>query len=278
MCDLPMNIASRSPKTNGTADVFVGWLGTDAYNDPGGLKVSQYPDAWKHQSPTHLRGWTMREMVLARRNLALQGGKSLPHGLEMVSTMLTSQLYLQCQEEIRWENGRRRPGTATRSSEWYKLVEGYCGRNLTMLENRIPAFSSIALKYSHALGQSGGEFLAGLWSNDLLRGLLWHAEGDKNHWPADRGYVAPSWSWAALPGRVKHVWPLDAKPLASIQGIDVIPLELTMDGYGRVADGALVVRSLLVGIKPVGTAWSAWNSDIEVEVMDGNKQDGTLTI
>lgn len=35
---------------NGTEDVFIGWLGTDAYNDPQGLRVSQYPDAGKYSS------------------------------------------------------------------------------------------------------------------------------------------------------------------------------------------------------------------------------------
>lgn len=270
----------RFPPTrlNSMEDVFVGWLGTDAYNDPRGLGVPRYPDAWKYESPAHLRGWTAQEMALARCNLVFQGDENLPQDSETKSTMLTSQLYMQCQQEIRWENGRKRSETTKGSSEWYELIEEYSGRDLTYLEDRIPAFSQIAHRYSRAPGKDCGEFLAGLWSNDLLRGLLWQTNAGKKPGPSPLKYMAPSWSWAAVPGRVKHVWPRDATPLASVRKFKVTPMTSNLNQYVRVTDGYLMVRGLLVGFKPVGKSWSARTGDTQVNVLVENGFEDVLRI
>lgn len=260
-------------RLDGTEDVLIGWLGTEAYNDPRGLRVSSYPDAWKYESPPHLHAWATQEMGLARRNLVLQGDGDSPQDLESICAMLTSQLYMQCQEEIRWENGRRRSGIMNRSSSWYELVEEYSGRNTKWLSDRIPAFRQIAFKYSRASGHRCGEFLAGLWSNDLLRGLLWKAEENK---PSRGQHSAPSWSWAAVSGRVKHVWPLDATPLASIQEHSSVPITNFVDQDIEVA--YIMVRSLLVEMKPVERKWSSRTGDIKVDVLHENEHKGNLMI
>lgn len=196
--------------------------------------------------------------------------------------MLTSRLYMQCQEDIRWENGRRRPEAPGSSLEWYDLVEEYSGRYLTFPEHRLLHFLNLALRYSRTSDHRCGEYFAGLWSNDLLRGLLWQKVMDgplsqrlttnmgllernlAGLWSSDvfrdlycrevrdgpfpQRYTAPSWSWAACPGRVKPIWPSDATPLASIW----TAVEDSLDHPGGVAGINLVVRSLLVKINPVG--------------------------
>lgn len=260
---------------DGNEDVFIGWLGTDAYNDPRGLEVSLFPDAWKYESPPHLRAWSMQEVRLARRNLVLQSDGDLPQDPETVCTRLTSQLYMQCQEEIRWENGRRSSGITNSSPSWYDLVEEYSGRNITFLKDRIPAFCQIAFRYSRTSGHRCGEYLAGLWSDDLLRGLLWRAEENEL---SPRQCSAPSWSWAAVPGRVKHVWPLDATPLASIQGHSGVPITNIVDQDFEVADGYIMVRSLLVEMKSVERTWSSRTGDIKVDVLHENEHKGALMI
>lgn len=264
----------------GTDNVFIGWLGTDAYNDPRGLRVSQYPDAWKYKPPAHQRTsrWRLQEMELARRNLVVQCDEESTQGPEAKRTMLTSQLYMQCQEEIRWENGRRRPRTAERSADWYDLVEEYSGRSVTVLGDRLAALWPVAHRYSRASQHRCGQFLAGLWSNDLLRGLLWRAEEERTYKLADDGCLTPSWSWAALPGRVKHVWPSDATPLALIKGFAVDPMTSMVEGSAREIRGYIRVQSLLVEINPVRRDWSAWNGDIKVDVRDGNDHRETLMI
>lgn len=297
----------KPTRLHGPDDVFIGWLGTDAYNDPRGLRVSRYPDGWKYESP-HIRAWTAQEMGLSRRNLVLQGDGVWPRDPEMICTMLTSQFYMQCHEEIRWENGRRRPEIPESSSEWYDLVEEYSGPYLTFLEHRLLHFFNLALRYSRTSDHHCGEYFAGLWSNDLLRGLLWKrvTDGPSSQrlttdmglleenlaglWSSDvfRGlhcrevrdgsfpqrYTAPSWSWAACPGRVKHIWPSDATPLASIS----TAVEDSTDHPGGVAGISLVVRSLLVEINPVGRTQSARSDDIEVNILAEHQHKETLRI
>lgn len=192
--------------------------------------------------------------------------------------MLNSQLYMQCQQEIRWENGRRRSETAKGSSEWCELIEEYSGRDLTYLEDRIPAFSQIAYRYSRASGNNCGEFLAGLWSNDLLRSLLWQTNAGKKPGPAPREYMAPSSSWAAVPGRVKQLWPRDTTPLASIQEFAVIPMTSNLNQYVRVTDGYLIVRGLLVGFETVGKSRSTWTGDTKVNILVENRFKDVLRI
>jgi hypothetical protein len=258
-------------RLNGTEDVFIGWLGTDAYNDPRGLRVSQYSDAWKYRSLLNLHPWTSQFTGHACRNLVLQGDEDSTPGAEAMCTMPTSQLYMRCREEIRWENGRRRPRTAESRSDWYDFVEEYSSQDFTFPADRLLAFFNLAHRYSRSSRHDWGEFLSGLWSKELLRGLLWWAEGDRASWSVPHEYVAPSWSWAAVPGRVKHVWPSDVKPLASIQEFDTSSNSSIISRY-------LVLRGLLVGIAPIKRAWSNWADDIKVRVLDGNENKEVLRI
>lgn len=156
------------------------------------------------------------------------------------------------------------------------MVEEYSGRNITNLADRIPAFFQIASRYSSTPGNHCGQFLAGLWLNDLLRGLLWRVEGGRKYWRKDGYYIAPSWSWAAVLGRVRHVWPRDTTPLAIILDVAVAPISENL--YRRVITGYLKLRSLLVEFKPVGMTWSAWTGDIEVEVLAEDEHKEVLRI
>lgn len=256
-------------RLNSIKHVFIGWLGTDAYNDPRGLKVSQYPDAWKYESPAHMRRWASQELILAHRNLVLQNDDEDPLlNLGMTCTRRTSQLYMQCQEEIRWENGRRRPRTAASLADWYNLVEKCSDQGLRA--DRISFFSQAAREFSHSSEHHLGEPIAGLWSSDLIRGLLW--------WTA-RVYatltfenVAPSWSWWAVPGRVKHFWPSDATPLASVREWAVNPRSHGFDVH-------IVVRSLVMEIPWGGSTLSHdLVREIEVSVLTEKKTKETLRL
>jgi hypothetical protein len=85
---------------------------------------------------------------------------------------------------------------------WYKLVELYSARNLTITSDKLPAISGIA-RLMHRGFRC--EFGAGLWKEDLLKGLCWYVEAESTPWANDGKYSiavmpqdnhAPSWSWA----------------------------------------------------------------------------------
>lgn len=107
----------------------------------------------------------------------------------------------------------------------------------------LPAISALARSIP---AEAGGRYLAGLWSNDLLRGLLWRPVGPDEMTfdelvrarDGSDGYVAPSWSWACERRAVKwnhgrsvarlHCHVIEAETI--LQGSDV---------FGQVKGGFL---------------------------------------
>jgi hypothetical protein len=46
-----------------------------------------------------------------------------------------------------------------------------------------------------------GPYLAGMWSNNLINEMLWDST---DHRPRPSTYIAPTWSWACIPGGVVY--------------------------------------------------------------------------
>jgi hypothetical protein len=80
-------------------------------------------------------------------------------------------------------------------------VEEYSHRDLTYSTDKLPAISGIAVAVSNNLGS----YMAGLWSANIRECLGWKVIGDECR-KAPREYRAPSWSWAAVDGRVSYSW------------------------------------------------------------------------
>lgn len=83
---------------------------------------------------------------------------------------------------------------------WYDLVESFTKRNLTNPDDKFSAISGIAMRYRHC--RPSDEYLAGLWRDTFARDLAWRTpvylfEVQKSLHDAK---IAPSWSWASLPG------------------------------------------------------------------------------
>lgn len=127
--------------------------------------------------------------------------------------------------------------------EWYDIMEGYSGRFLTVWQDVLPAVSGLAHIFSQHVNS---KYIAGLWENDTTRGLLWR------HHPAHavqvqkQPYRAPSWSWAAAPGRVS--WRLFYE-FATHSSFHIETTHIKIAGkndMGSVQYGKLVVRGQLI--------------------------------
>ncbi|KAI1206340.1 HET-domain-containing protein [Annulohypoxylon truncatum] len=179
--------------------------------------------------PLVSRGWCMQERLLAPRLLHF--------GRE--------QLFWECRALFRAEDGRdftgesdghvmaeflrirKRIGGAAARGEglpcdaWYQLLQEYTTRRFTVATDKLPALAGAAGLFVKANGNEGAglgaTYVAGLWKEDLARGLLWCAHYDhmpgRKVWgisstdrisalarPTERR--APSWSWAALDGHL----------------------------------------------------------------------------
>ncbi|KAF2489124.1 HET-domain-containing protein [Lophium mytilinum] len=121
-------------------------------------------------------------------------------------------------------------------SFWYDTISLFSGRRLTIQEDLLPAISGIAHLVAAAIGD---RYFAGLWSGDILTGLLWREIGD----PGERvRYLAPSWSWAACDQYVQ--WRYRRPDEEAIEECDIVDVQTSIigeDAMGRVSSGYLTL-------------------------------------
>ncbi|KAL7820636.1 heterokaryon incompatibility domain-containing protein [Trichoderma gracile] len=148
---------------------------------------------------------------------------------------------------------------------WYYPILQYSKKKLTYESDRLPAVSSYAKLIA---SRSRDTYLAGLWKNNLHRGLLWKTQRvDRPTFGTlmqtlarPSAYIAPSWSWASRRGAL------------DLDNSDEMKLECEIleaktrarggDAYGRVRGGHLLVRGKSCGIPggrlrklPLGTPY-----------------------
>lgn len=141
---------------------------------------------------------------------------------------------------------------------WYRLLEDYCQRALTIENDRLYAISGLVQEIQQ---QSHMTYIVGLWKEDFLIGLLWSIDC-RGRRPAK--YRAPSFSWASLDisadwGRNLYQafelyghplnWTLDtAYRNARWLDCELEPL-LKGDAYGPVRQGSLKLSGLMMQYK-----------------------------
>lgn len=81
---------------------------------------------------------------------------------------------------------------------WYRLIESYTYRHLSVPQDRILAVSGIAERYGRLLGD---KYYAGHWRSSLARSLYWKAKDPSR--PRPQVPQGPSWSWLSLDGPVE---------------------------------------------------------------------------
>ncbi|KAI1805073.1 HET-domain-containing protein [Daldinia bambusicola] len=212
-----------------------------------------YPDINEYlvQSPLNGRGWCMQERLLAKR--VLHFGKE--------------QMFWECLSGFRCEDGksfsgdsdghfvalfikiRKRIGiAAARGIEldwkaWYQLLEEYTTRKFTIVADKLPAVVGAATLFKRT--RRTATYIAGLWQEDIARGLLWcahyyHVPGRKVWGISSTDQIselskpprkrAPSWSWASLDGALDF-WAL------RIDGFVIEVLDVTMDAEKEATHG-----------------------------------------
>ncbi|WYZ43587.1 hypothetical protein EsH8_VII_000023 [Colletotrichum jinshuiense] len=99
-------------------------------------------------------------------------------------------------------------------SSWYTLVEEYNSRDLTYDSDKFAALAGAAERFRSA---NSGDYIAGLWKNDLPTGLFWSPRimrpigfapmmQDVGSLSKPVDPQAPSWSWASVNGAVEFAF------------------------------------------------------------------------
>jgi hypothetical protein len=130
---------------------------------------------------------------------------------------------------------------------WATIIHKYSRCNLSFpTKDKLVAISGIAKNYGIE-----GDYLAGLWRQDLLLQLTWRAftgEG-RTFNGAERPlqYQAPSWSWASINREVKYSWRESTstriQQIARIISTNVEPV--SEDKFGQVSRGQLRIQGSL---------------------------------
>jgi len=160
---------------------------------------------------------------------------------------------------------------------WYQIVEYYGPCDLTKAKDRLPAIAGVAKRLSALTGYT---YLAGLWLEDIVRGLCWSPHGQPR---TSSEYVGPTWSWVSLKYYPRdkllslYYLPIheDFKVAEDIKIEDINIKYATADEFMQVQEGSsLRIRGLCCGIgytveNLVSNNFDGWKWDT---YMSGKKQ------
>jgi hypothetical protein len=138
--------------------------------------------------------------------------------------------------------------------QWLSFIEFYSNSSFTQPADRLVALSSIAR--SIPVERFGTTYFAGIWKESLVRGLSWRSkESCSSHLRKRYLDMAPSWSWASVPGGIEYPY-RDfhgaTKNLVQLQSTS-ISLAQVNNSYGNVERGALKLLARKCGM-PLPTA------------------------
>ncbi|KAI1331602.1 heterokaryon incompatibility protein [Xylariaceae sp. FL0255] len=148
-------------------------------------------------------------------------------------------------------------GNIAAYGQWRTIVEAYTTCNLTYPSDKLAALSAIASRMSSILSD---EYVAGMWRGHLEEELLWHVSRDEirkgsssnqslptyhapNHFLST--YRAPTWSWAAVDGKIWPGFPCYPKVDLLISVEDVWLEYTTNNSKINIRNGWLKLRGVL---------------------------------
>lgn len=222
---LNFNALLPSKPANGLRDIsYITCKQPDIHQKKGG-KLGHLAD----------RGWVLQERILSQRIIhfaedevywecnALEASEGWPDGIGAVSTQTRPSLV----------HGKESWKTHSR---WLQVVEDYSARTLTYERDQLPALSGLAREMEGLRKMPNVEYLAGLWRSTILIDLCWSTHDDKASKPGE--YLAPSWSWASLHGKVIYRFPVSKPAFKRVAAFRDARLKFaTNDSYGAVDDG-----------------------------------------
>ncbi|GKT65050.1 heterokaryon incompatibility protein [Colletotrichum tofieldiae] len=200
------------------------------------------------------RGWTLQEYLLSPRHI-LYGRDmvywrcpqefispdGLPTGNKSPQTSY-SELTKVIYADILSRPPSTPPDMEVVLDDYYELLNAYSLRRITYASDKLPALSGLAQRLHQVIG---GDYIAGLWTADFRRGLLWQAEMNFCQHKI-RPYRAPSWSWAVTDDMVlfEGSRTLASSPSSAQLLEHSVALRTPGNPYGEVQFAKLVLKAL----------------------------------
>lgn len=125
---------------------------------------------------------------------------------------------------------------------WNKVLIAYARSALTNEGDKLVAISAVA-KLIQTMAKD--EYLAGMWRRYLEYHLLWYTDQQDTSRQRPEKYVAPSWSWASMKGRIAPYVYIRPDVPTMIQILDARVERISSDMMGQVSGGYLKLRGWL---------------------------------
>ena len=217
--------------------------------------------------PLRQRGWALQERELSVRSVFYTSDQML---WECQSQQATEQFPTPWKRDknATWTQDQHRlffprsQSKAVNFHRWYDMVEDYTKRNLSYQIDRLPAISGLAECFEMATGLRS--YVAGLWGEDLIDGLLWSVRRDWTSTPCpaqSEEFRAPSWSWATVDEPVewwsRHLTKHWTVPPNLHTKPSILHVETRLHGSdprGRLAGGRLSISGIIKSVS-VKTEW-----------------------
>ncbi|KAI9648625.1 hypothetical protein NHQ30_003263 [Ciborinia camelliae] len=201
----------------------------------------------EHASILYERAWTFQEEMLSPRSVTFTKNRIFYH----CDSCIVSERGIQTMFS-NYPHVKEAPLTKEDIYEgrWENMVESYFKRRLTKYEDRLPALSGIAHIYQLTWND---DYLAGIWKKYLPWQLCWYIGGidSQEVRKSPPGYRAPSWSWAAIEGRlgkflsfVYNAYTRALSPLM-VELVDVKIELVSADPMGSVKGGKLALYGFM---------------------------------
>lgn len=199
--------------------------------------------------PLYHRGWAFQEVLLAPRVLAFQSNSIIwCCGSVVLYDTGTTQMsrFWEFLISVRKQIGNLTMDVPSACNLWLTIVEFYSGLSLTFRKDKLVAISGVAQKLARLAGL---EYAAGIWREDIIQGLLWFNPlgSQLDRVGGSEAYIAPTWSWASHPNKVKfHIsWSAteDSQHQVMADALDTQISYANDMKYGAVQDGWIILRA-----------------------------------
>ena len=218
------------------------------------LETNQCPTI--RSEPLRTRAWTLQEEYLSQRILSFSRYEATwkcSHGV-VNETGIPDLIHPDARINVPVQNLQPVPYDGHLSYEsWYLMITRFSGRALTFDTDRLPSLAGLA---SRIASIENGQYCAGLWWDDILFGLLWRRARLSQSPRRPTEYIAPSWSWASVNGRIET---LDSNHVIARIGLKQLPpvsfdnyhLEtVTSNSFGQLREGGWL--TLTAPLIPLG--------------------------
>jgi hypothetical protein len=157
----------------------------------------------QNREPLDLRTWTFQERYLSPRKLHFNRTEvcwecQTHYGFE---SEVIPEIYRSLYYDNIWQSSKLLPtksGDAISYRGWADAVSRYSTRALTHASDKLPALAGLA---TFVGSKTEARYCAGLWTDDLPRGLLWYTA---NEGTRPKLWRAPTWSWACIDATIEY--------------------------------------------------------------------------